>query len=318
MKNNNHNLLTIQNLKTTFSVNGYMIKAVDGVDLNVKKGETLGIIGETGCGKSILALSVLRLLPKNSETRGKVIYNGKNLLDISHKEMRTIRGKEIALIPQNSGTSLNPIIRIGCQIAEVLTNNFGSKISQAKDSVLKQMKKFDIDPAEERAKEYPHQFSGGMRQKVLVSIGIIGSPALILADEPTKGIDSTGKDKILKAFRIIKSEYKDTSMILISHDIPFIKEIVDRVAVMYCGEIMEISSTEDFFTNCYHPYSKGMLKALPINGLVPLEGESPSMISPPGGCKFHPRCQKSKEICKNKSPRVINIGKNSVRCWLYD
>ena len=306
-------LLSIEKLRVGIFTDEGTVKAVSGINLKIKNKETLGLIGESGCGKSILGLSILRLLPENAKIEGSIIFKGKNLLELEEEEIRKLRGRGIAWVPQSFSTSLNPVLKVGFQIAEVAMENFGWSKEKSWNLALELLRRFELEPASKRANEYPHQYSGGMRQRVLVAMGIAGEPDLIIADEPTKGIDANRKLKVLEAFQKIDK----TSMLLITHDLPFAEKLCDRIAVMYCGKIVEVASTQEFFEEPLHPYSKGLLDSLPSRGLKPIPGETPSMVNPPYGCRFHPRCKFAMDKCSNKPP-LTTLKDRAVRCWLYD
>jgi peptide/nickel transport system ATP-binding protein len=311
----NEVLLILKNLRVSIFTEGGVVKAVRGVELEIKNRETLGLVGETGCGKSILGLSILRLLPENAKIEGSIIFKNKNLVKLSEEEMRKIRGREIAWVPQSFSTSLNPVLKVGFQIAEVAMENFGWSKLRAWDLALELLRKFELLPAEKRANEYPHQFSGGMRQRALVAMGIAGEPSLIIADEPTKGVDASRKQTVLEVFQKIN---KATSLLLITHDLLFAERLCDRIAVMYCGKIVEVGATREFFEEPLHPYSKGLLNSLPTKGLKPITGDTPSMVNPPTGCTFHPRCEFALNRCRWESPPLRAWKARVVGCWLYD
>jgi peptide/nickel transport system ATP-binding protein len=311
----NEVLLILKNLRVSIFTEGGVVKAVRGVELEIKNRETLGLVGETGCGKSILGLSILRLLPENAKIEGSIIFKNKNLVKLSEEEMRKIRGREIAWVPQSFSTSLNPVLKVGFQIAEVAMENFGWSKLRAWDLALELLRKFELLPAEKRANEYPHQFSGGMRQRALVAMGIAGEPSLIIADEPTKGVDASRKQTVLEVFQKIN---KATSLLLITHDLLFAERLCDRIAVMYCGKIVEVGATRESFEEPLHPYSKGLLNSLPTKGLKPITGDTPSMVNPPTGCTFHPRCEFALNRCRWESPPLRAWKARVVGCWLYD
>ncbi len=303
-------MLKIENLKVYFKTDLGIVKAVDGVDLEVHKGERFTLIGESGSGKSVLAISILRLLPKNAEISGKIVFNGKNLLELSEEEMRRIRGRKIAWIPQ-SQSSLNPVLTVGFQSAEPMIEHLGF---DKKSAFAKVLRIFDfLGIGRNRAKDYPHQFSGGMRQRVLVAMGISTSPELIIADEPTKGLDASKRAQVVGLFRRIE----DRTMLIITHDLNFAEKLADRIAVMYCGKIVEVSPAKEFFNEPLHPYSKGLLDSLPSRGLKPIRGFQPSMMNPPSGCRFRERCEFASERCRREPP-LFNLNGRSVRCWLHD
>ncbi|WP_048086250.1 ABC transporter ATP-binding protein [Archaeoglobus veneficus] len=309
-------MLDIQDLRVHFILEDSAVRAVDGVSLKVHEGETLTLIGESGSGKSILGTSILRLLPPNARIDGKILFNGLDLLNLPEDDLRKIRGRDIAWVPQNPATSLNPVLKVGIQIAEPMETHLNMNRESALKKVIKLLKFFDIEPAEKRVNEYPHQYSGGMRQRALVAMGTSTKPKLIIADEPTKGVDASKKVRVVELFRKIKKNGK-LSMLVITHDLPFARTLADRIAVMYCGQIVEICNADTFFEEPLHPYSKALLDSLPSRGLKPIKGNSPSMVSPPEGCRFHPRCEYANSRCR-KEPPLIELNGNSVRCWLYD
>ena len=310
-------LLEIKGLHIHFILDGVTIRAVDGVNLEINENETLALVGESGSGKSILGISILRLLPSNAKNRGKILFNGLDLLRLSEDEMRKIRGNDIARVTQNPATSLNPVLKVGIQIAEPMEMHLGMDRKHALQKVVNLLRFFDINPAEKRVNEYPHQYSGGMRQRALVAMGTSTKPKLIIADEPTKGVDASKKVRVVELFRKIKSENSKLSQLIITHDLPFARILADRIAVMYCGQIVEVCETDKFFNEPLHPYSKALLDSLPSRGLKPIKGHPPSMVNPPKGCRFHPRCEYSFGRCLNEPPS-IELSGNTVRCWLYD
>jgi len=306
-------LLKINNLHVHFVLENAVVRAVDEVSMEVHENETVALIGESGSGKSILGMTILRLLPENVRVDGKMLFNGFNLLDLAEDELRRIRGKEIAWIPQNPATSLNPVLKVGIQIAEPMEVHLKIDRKSAMQRVVNLLKFFDISPAEKRINEYPHQYSGGMKQRALVAMGTSTKPKLVIADEPTKGVDVSKKIRVAEIFRKIKEKL---SILIITHDLSFAEKLADRIAVMYCGQIVEICSAEQFFGEPMHPYSKALLDSLPSRGLKPIKGSSPSMVNPPKGCRFHPRCKNATSRCL-KEPPLFELNGNAVRCWLY-
>ncbi len=301
-------LLELIDLKVHFKTDSGIVRAVDGVSLEVLEGEMFVLVGESGSGKSVLAQAILRLLPKNAEVKGKVVFRGRNLLELSENEMRSIRGKEIAWIPQCQ-TALNPVLKVGFQCAEPLMEHFSMKKGSALARIVRL---FDFLGIGGRINDYPHQFSGGMRQRMLVAMGVSTDPKLIIADEPTKGLDATKREQVVELFQKVEK-----TMLIITHDLQFAEKLADRVAVMYCGEIVEISPAKDFFSNPLHPYSQGLLNSLPSRGLNPIPGFQPSLLHPPAGCRFEERCPHFSEKCKQRPP-LVRVGDRSIRCWLYD
>lgn len=311
-------LLSIQNLNAHFHTEDGAVRAVNGIDLNIEEGEKLGLIGETGCGKTVLGLAILRLLSENTKIEGRILYKGEDLLTMSDNEIRKIRGKEIAMIFQNPLSSMNPVLTVGTQVAEPVELHQHLKKQDAMQRVIEMLKSVKIPLPYERAKEYPHEFSGGMRQRAMIAMGLICMPSLIIADEPTTGLDVTIQAQIVE---LMKEVLKDsgTSMLLITHDLAVASELCDNIAVMYPGEIVEYASVRDMFKDPKHPYTKGFLNSLPGRGLKPIAGVSPSLINLPAGCKFHPRCSLANDKCRIKRPELIKVGKKHyVRCFLYD
>ncbi|MCW3138323.1 MAG: ABC transporter ATP-binding protein [Methanophagales archaeon] len=311
-------LLRIQDLKAYFSTGDGIVKAVNGVNLEIDENETLGLIGETGCGKTVLGLSILRLLSENTKVEGKILYRGEDLLKLNEEDMRKIRGKEIAMIFQNPLTSMNPVLTVGTQISEPFELHKGLKKKDAIKKVIEMLKLVRIPSPSERIKEYPHEFSGGMRQRAMIAMGLACEPSLIIADEPTKGLDVTIQAQVVELMKELTTSTK-TSMLLITHDLGVAAELCDNIAVMYPGEIVEYADIKELFKNPKHPYTQGFLDSLPGRGLKPMDGMSPSLINLPEGCKFHPRCPFARERCKSMRPEMVEVGKNHfVRCFLYD
>lgn len=311
-------LLGIRNLKVYFYSEDGVVRAVNDVDLDIGEDETIGIIGETGCGKTILGLSILRLLSDNTKVEGRILYKGEDLLKLSEDEMRKIRGKEIAMIFQNPLSSMNPVLTIGTQVAEPVELHQHLDNQNAKEKVIEMLKSVRIPSPSKRVNEYPHEFSGGMRQRAMIAMGLICMPSLIIADEPTTGLDVTIQAQIVE---LMKEVLKDsgTSMLLITHDLGVAAELCDYIAVMYPGEIVEYADVRNIFKNPKHPYTRGFLDSLPGRGLKPIPGISPSLINIPEGCKFHPRCSYATGRCKKERPQMKKVGeKHIVRCFLYD
>ncbi|RJS73254.1 ABC transporter ATP-binding protein [ANME-2 cluster archaeon] len=306
-------LLEISDLKTHFPTQSGIVRAVDTIDLSIRERETFGLIGETGCGKTVLGLTLMRLLHPTTTVEGTIRYRGKNLLTISEAEMRLIRGEEIAMILQNPTTSLNPVMRVGEQIAEAIRLHQGLRRRAAKEKAVEMLDSVRIPAASRRANEYPHEFSGGMKQRAMIAMGLACDPALIIADEPTKGLDVTIKAQITE---LIKETAKEKAMLLITHDLGVARALCDRIALMYAGELVEYAATEEIFENPLHPYTRGFLGSLPGNGLVPIPGMSPSLIDLPDGCRFHPRCSHAKAVCRKKHPELIEVeAGHFVRCF---
>ena len=308
-------LLTITHLKVLFPTQDGVVKAVNTVDLKIANAERLGLIGETGCGKTVLGLSIIRLLQPSTKIEGEIVYKGKELLRLSEEEMRKIRGKEIAMILQNPTTSLNPVLKVGDQIAEAIQLHQGLDKRAAKEKAIEMLESVKIPSPEKRANEYPHQFSGGMKERAMIAMGLACNPSLIIADEPTKGLDVTIKIQIVK---LMKEVSRRKSMLFITHDLGVAAEICDNIAVMYAGELVEYAKTEDIFKNPLHPYTRGFLNSLPEMGLKPIRGISPSLIDLPTGCRFHPRCDQASAKCKINHPELVEIENGHfARCLLY-
>ncbi len=308
-------MLSISSLQTSFASRDGAVKAVDSVDLTLKSGEKIGLIGETGCGKTVLGMSVVRLLPPSATTTGTITYQGRSLFGYSEKEMQKVRGSEISFILQNPTTSLNPLIRVGDQVAERLREYQGYSGSRAYREAIRLMRSVNFPDAEKRGTQYPHELSGGMRQKVMIAMGIAGDPSLIIADEPTKALDKRNKAEILGILNTIAG---DRSMIMITHDLTAAGEVCDRIAVMYAGELVEEGPAEEVLTSPSHPYTRAFIAAHPKKGCRPIPGSSPSLISPPSGCRFHPRCPDASPECSHKHPFMNPAGdERSIRCHCH-
>lgn len=316
-------LLHIKDLKTYFHIKDGIAKAVDGVSFNLGQGETLGLVGESGCGKSVTALSILRLIPTppGEIAGGKIIFHGKDLLKISQKELRKIRGNKISMIFQEPMTSLNPLYTIGNQIAEVLTNHKDITRKEAADAAIEMLRKVRIPAPEKRIHDYPHQLSGGMRQRVMIAIAMICDPDILIADEPTTALDVTVQAQILELMKTLISEFK-SSVIMITHDLGIIADIADNVAIMYAGQIVEFSPMRDIFESPLHPYTKALLASIPKlseigkeEKLKVIKGSVPDPINFPPGCRFQPRCPIGSEECTKAIPELRQIKDNHLaRC----
>lgn len=315
-------ILEVKNINISFKLEDETAKAIHGVSLTVEKAKALGVVGESGCGKSVTAMSIMRLLPKNAIVEsGEIIYKGQNLLDVPDDKMREYRGANITLIPQDPLTSLNPLYTIGDQILEAVLLHQDVSKKQGKQIVIDALKAVKIPEPEERYKDYPHQFSGGMRQRVIIAMALSCNPELIIADEPTTALDVTVQAQILKLIEDIKKE-RHTSMILITHDLGVIAEVCDDVAVMYAGRIVEYTTVNKIFDNPLHPYTKGLIASLPnIKGekLKPIKGAPPSITDRVTGCPFHLRCPyKIEGKCENEEPALLEVEpEHKVACWLY-
>lgn len=315
-------LLEIKNLHVHYNMRDYLVKAVNGVDLSINEGETLGVVGETGAGKTTMALSVLRLVqkPQGVIDNGDIIFKGRNLNSLNEMEMRKIRGNQISMIFQDPMTSLNPVLPVGEQVSEVI--RLHNKISRV-DSSVKTAEIMELVgiPAS-RLNEYPHQFSGGMKQRVVIAIALACSPSLIIADEPTTALDVTIQAQVLELMEQLKTRFK-TSIMLITHDLGVVSELCDRVAIMYAGEILELGSIVDVYDNMSHPYTVGLFGSIPtldktVERLTPIMGNMPDPTNLPTGCSFSPRCPKSMQICCDIKPEVVEVSPcHYVKCHLF-
>ncbi len=321
-------LLTVTNLKTYFFTDEGVIRAVDGVSLHIDKGETMGVVGESGCGKSVTALSIMRLIPQppGRIVEGEIRYNGRNLLELPPAQMRKVRGKEISMIFQEPMTSLNPVFTCGEQIAEALRLHEGLGRRDAMDKTVEMLKMVRMANPERRVKEYPHQLSGGMRQRVMIAMALSCNPKLLIADEPTTALDVTIQAQILELLNELKSRL-GMAVMLITHDMGVIAETAQRVVVMYAALVAEEAAVGELFKEPLHPYTQGLLRSIPridlaatqkrrletIQGVVPtIKGDVPP------GCRFAPRCPYVKGVCTEKDPVLKEIKPgHKVACWLY-
>jgi oligopeptide/dipeptide ABC transporter ATP-binding protein len=317
-------LISVENLKTHFFTRAGVVKAVDGVSFSLGYGESLAIAGESGCGKSITSLSIMRLVPKPAGriVGGKILFQGKDLLAKSETEMRHIRGKDIAMILQDPLMSLNPVYTIGDQVGEAFRLEHGNTNSESvRKEAVNVLELVRIPSAGQRLKNYPFQFSGGMRQRVVAAIAIARQPKLLIADEPTTSLDVTIQDQFLRLLKQIQ-ERTNMGLILITHDLAIVAENCDRIAVMYAGKIVEIGAVKEVYNSPAHPYTKALMLALPKldskrKRLYQIEGEPPNLLHLPPGCSFWPRCSSAMDICKTESPPLISVSDSrSTACWL--
>jgi len=318
-----NNILEIRNLQTYFYTEDGVAKAVDGVDFEIRPKETLGIVGESGCGKSVTSMSVLRLVsPPGKIVGGDIIFNGEHILKLSDARMRKIRGNDISMIFQEPMTSLNPVYTVGDQIAEVLRLHRGMKKNEALDKTIELLDLVGIPSAKTRVSDYPHQMSGGMRQRVMIAMALACEPKMLIADEPTTALDVTIQAQILELMKNIK-ERLQTAIMLITHDLGVVSEMADRVYVMYAGKGMEYAPAEELFNKPLHPYTVGLLESMPDmesdrENLHTIQGTVPSLFDMPSGCRFRPRCEKAMAICEEKEPEMVKVGDGHwVRCHLY-
>ncbi len=320
-----NNLLQIENLRTHFYTEDGVVPAVDGVTFYIKPGETLGVVGESGCGKSVTGISILRLVP---DPPGKILpgsrilFNNRNLLELGEREIQKIRGNEISMIFQEPMTSLNPVFSIGNQIGETLKLHQGLKPAEAREKCIQLLKKVGIPRAEKIVDEYPHALSGGMRQRVMIAMALACNPKLLIADEPTTALDVTIQAQILELMKELRHSF-NTAIMLITHDLGVIAEMADRVVVMYAGKVVEQADVRSIFANPLHPYTHGLLHSIPkiegaIERLESIQGVVPNPLRLPPGCLFEPRCTRAMDICRLQRPEIKDLdGGRQVSCWLY-
>jgi oligopeptide/dipeptide ABC transporter ATP-binding protein len=317
------NVLEVKNLKTWFFTDEGVVKAVDDVSFTVEKGKTLGIVGESGCGKSVTAMSISRLVsPPGRIVSGEVLLEGRNLVTLSDAEMRQVRGARISMIFQEPMTALNPVLEVGFQIAEAVLAHEKLSKREAWSRAVEAMKAVSIPDAEKRAKDYPHHLSGGMRQRIMIAMALVCNPSLVIADEPTTALDVTIQAQILELLDSLRQKY-NLSLILISHDLGVIAEVAETVAVMYAGRIVEMGPAMDVFHNPRHPYTQGLLESVPRlgssvekqNRLSVIEGMVPNLLQLPAGCSFAPRCHKKTVECTTGEILLESVSeKHDVRC----
>jgi oligopeptide transport system ATP-binding protein len=324
IKKDNDILLHVKNLHVAFDTYAGEVKAVRGVDYELKKGETLAIVGESGCGKSVSAQTIMQLIPMppGKIKAGEVIFEGKNLLDYSDKEMEKIRGRDISMIFQDPMTSLNPTMKVGKQIMEVLIKHQNMTKSEAHNRAVEMLKVVGLPNPDKRAKQYPHEYSGGMRQRAMIAIALACNPKLLIADEPTTALDVTIQAQIMDLMQDLQDKL-NTAIILITHDLGVVADVAKKIAVMYAGIIIEYGDTNEIFYNAQHPYTWGLLQSVPRLDvesevrLVPIDGTPPDLIAPPKGCPFAARCEYSMKVCKEAMPEISDVTDNHyVRCWL--
>ena len=317
-------LLEIKGLKTYFNTEDGVAKAVNGVDYHVYKGETLGVVGESGSGKSVTSLSIMRLIPNPPGfiAGGQILFDGKDLLKLSYEEMRKVRGNQISMIFQEPMTSLNPVFTIGNQIMEPLILHENLSLKDAEDRAVQMLDKVGIPGARNRLNDYPHQFSGGMRQRVMIAMALACDPKLLIADEPTTALDVTIQAQILELMVELRENNPESSIILITHDMAVVAETCDRIAVMYCGRIQEMATVDEIFYNPKHPYTRGLLESIPNpskkkDRLFAIPGIVPNLMNLPIGCKFCTRCDEKMDICELEEPPMVEISEGHfLRCHL--
>jgi oligopeptide/dipeptide ABC transporter ATP-binding protein len=317
-------ILRISNLMVHFLTERGTIKAVDGINFQVKKGETFGIVGESGSGKTVTSLAILRLVasPEGRITKGEIVFNGEDILKISYKKMRKLRGRHITMIPQDPMTALNPVYTIGNQIQEAFRIHMSGNSHTLLKKVVEMLRLVHIPSPEERVKEYPHQFSGGMRQRTMIAMALSCHPELIIADEPTTALDVTIQAQVLKLLKEVQEKF-GTSIILITHDLGIVASMCTRVAVMYAGQIVEQADVRSIYKQPKHPYTRGLIQSVPRIGeirkrLFMIEGQPPNLLSLPRGCRFSPRCQYVEDRCNQEEPKREIIGPGcEVSCFRW-
>ena len=318
-------ILSVDNLHVQFATYGGSVQAVRGVSFNLYKGETLAIVGESGCGKSVTSNAIMGLIPQppGRISDGKVMFKDKELTKMNKKELRKVQGVDISMIFQDPMTALNPTLTIGEQLMEGVRTHTNASKAEAKEKALEMLRLVGIPNPQERLKQYPHQFSGGMRQRIVIAIALICEPELLIADEPTTALDVTIQAQILELFEEIQAK-TGVSIVLITHDLGVVAKIADRIAVMYAGKIIEIGTKREIFYTPQHPYTKGLLNSVPRLDLLeeelqPIEGTPPDLFAPPTGCPFTARCPFAMEVCEHVYPETTDKSfTHRVDCWLQD
>jgi len=316
-------ILQVKDLKTQFFTDDGVVKAVNGVSFDLYPGETLGIVGESGCGKSVTALSILRLVQEPGRiVNGQILFKGDDLLELSNEEMRELRGKDIAMIFQDPLSSLNPVLKVGFQVEEAMFAHDRVNKKNALSRAIELLKQVRIPAASSRTKDYPHQFSGGMRQRVMIAMGLANKPSILIADEPTTALDVTVQAQILELLRDLNRDTR-TAIIMITHNMGVVAGLCQRVIVMYAGQIVEEGPVHQIFHNPQHPYTWSLLRSIPRldsdrhDRLLSIEGLPPDLISPPRGCKFNPRCQFRIDRCLREDPPLLDVGPDQrAACWV--
>lgn len=317
------NLLEVKNLKTYFYTDNGVVKSVDDVSFSIKRGETLGIVGESGCGKSITLLSIMQLIenPPGKIVGGEILYKNENLLTKKDAEMRAIRGNKIAMIFQEPMTSLNPVFTIGQQIMEaILIHNKVNK-KEARQRAIEMLKLVNIPIPEKRIDEYPHQLSGGMRQRIMIAMALSCNPDLLMCDEPTTALDVTIQAQILTLINELKTRL-NAAIMMVTHDLGVISDVADNVMVMYAGKVVEYANVDEIFENPLHPYTSGLMNCIPkideeVKELSVIKGMVPNFDEMPKGCAFAPRCNYAKSICSKKMPELKELNRHKIRCFKY-
>jgi len=319
-------ILEVKDLQTYFRTDAGVVKAVDGVSFRLDKGETLGLVGESGSGKSVTNMSIMRLIPTppGKIVGGEILLDGEDILKMDEKSLSTIRGNRISMIFQDPMTALNPYLKISTQLIETIRLHQGLDKKEARNKAIEMLKLVGIPAAERRIDAYPHQFSGGMRQRVMIAIALSCNPEVLIADEPTTALDVTIQAQILDLIKDLSVKL-NTAVIMITHDLGVVAGMCDNVCVMYAGRIVERAPVDDLFDAPKHPYTNGLIQSIPrldeqsSERLYSIDGQPPNVIDLPECCPFHPRCEKAMDICSTKYPPVVELeGKRTVACWLYE
>jgi len=319
----NDTLLKIKDLRVRFDSRFGIVKALNGIDLWIDKGESLGIVGESGCGKSVTALSILKLLDQNATLSAEeMVFDGEDLLGKSETEMRKIRGKRVSMIFQDPMSSLNPVLTVGSQLQEAIVLHSGLNKKERALRVMEMLDSVGIPNPDLHKKSYPHQFSGGMNQRIMISMALSCEPSLMIADEPTTALDVTTQAQILNLLKNLIKE-RQASLLMITHDLGVIRGVCERVLVMYGGEIVEEGTVQDVFFSPLHPYTMGLIDCIPklkssVDKLQTIPGLVPKGTDLPSGCIFHPRCEKAKALCAKEKPALVSVGSQKVRCFGLD
>ncbi|MEM3404613.1 MAG: ABC transporter ATP-binding protein [Nitrososphaeria archaeon] len=312
-------ILSVEKLDVSFSTFEGLAHVLSKVTFKINHKEVFALVGETGCGKTVTALSIIKLLPRNSYVQGRIIFNGRNILELKESDMVEVRGKSMAMILQDPSSSLNPMFKVGEQLCDAITSN-DPNIKEPKRYALELLSKVGFKDTERVFNSYPNELSGGMQQRVAISISLTGKPTLLIADEPTTALDVLTQAQIIQLLKQVRDTYS-TSVLLITHNLGLVATLCDRVGIMYFGQVVEIGPTYDLFYNTKHPYTKGLLQSLPYNKLknqtLPtIPGDLPSPLSPPSGCRFYPRCPRSNESCSKDVPEILPItDKHYVACF---
>jgi oligopeptide/dipeptide ABC transporter ATP-binding protein len=316
-------ILKIEDLKTQFFTSRGIVHAVDGVSLHVEEGESVAVVGESGCGKTITALSILRLVPEPGKiVSGKILFKGRNVVEMDDEQVRSYRGNDVAMIFQDPMTSMNPVTKVGAQIKEAMTAHDRFSTVQATERVVPLLQRVRVPAAERRVKDYPHQFSGGMRQRAMIAMGLSNEPALLIADEPTTALDVTVQAQVIQLLKQLNREL-GTAIILITHNTALVASMCSRVIVMYAGRVVEEGPVERIFARPEHPYTWSLLRSVPRvdearkGRLVSIRGLPPDLVSLPPGCKFHPRCLFKVDRCLSEEPQLEDVAPGQrARCWV--